>query len=214
MTNHILRSQGKPSRKASRASLAMLAGSTLALVGAVGVLFMPALEAAEVRTAECGRLLAQVERSDAIAASRDALRAEVAVASADAARVLRTIPSAPEQAHLMRMLAVGADADMGTQTIVAGDALPATPADKEQFRAVPITIEMNATFERVMQVLSRAEGDRRLVRPIRIEISRPLEGAKQRGGNTAKFDPRLVEARLELDAVFADAAEAEVENQP
>lgn len=210
MTKSTIRS----SRSASRASLALLACSTLALVGAVGFLFMPALEESEARTAECGRLLAQVERSEAIAASRDALRAEVVAASADAARVMRTIPAAPEQAHLMRMLAVGADADMGTQTIVAGDALPATPAGNQPFRAVPITIEMNATFERVMQVLARAEGDRRLVRPIRIEISRPLEGTRQRGGNAAKFDPRLVEARLELDAVFADAAAAEGENQP
>lgn len=201
--------------KASHGSLAMLAASTLALVGAVGFLFMPALSESEARTAECGRLLAQVERSDAIAAARDALRAEVAAGRADAGRVLRTIPAGPDQAHLMRMLAVGADADMGTQTIVAGDVLPATPVEKAPFRAVPITIEMNATFERVMQVLARAEGDRRLVRPIRIEISRPLEGTKQRGGSATKSDPRLVEARLELDAVFAEAiAAAEGEKQP
>lgn len=210
MTKSTVRS----ARSASRASIAMLACSTLALAGAVGFLFMPALSESEARTAECGRLLAQVERSDSIAASRDALRAEVAAARADAARVLRTIPSGPDQAHLMRMLAVGADADMGTQTIVAGDALPATPADKAPFRAVPITIEMNATFERVMHVLARAEGDRRLVRPIHIEIMRPLEGTRQRGANAAKFDARLVEARLELDAVFADAATVEGEKQP
>ena len=118
--------------------------------------------------------------------------------------------------YFNQLVSIGSpDADMGTQTIVAGDVLPATPAEKAPFRAVPITIEMNATFERVMQVLARAEGDRRMVRPIRIEISRPLEGTKQRGGNATKSDPRLVEARLELDAVFAEAiAAVEGEKQP
>lgn len=200
---------------ASRTSLALLAGSVLGLAGAVGFLFMPALDESDARTAECSRLLAQVERRDAIAASRDALRAEVAAMRADASRVLRAIPSQPDQAALMRMLAVGADADMGTQTIVAGDAVPATPSGKQPFQAVPITVDMRATFERVMQVLARAEGDRRLVRPIHIEISRPPEGEKPRGANAAKFDPRLVEARIELDAVFGGPiAGAQEEQQP
>ena len=199
---------------ASKASLAMLAVSALGVAASAGLLLAPALRDSEARTAECGRLLSQVSRYGEIVAARDRLRAEVEVLRRDAARVLRAIPGNPDQAHLMRMLAVSTGPDMGTQTIVAGDALPATPADKQPFRAVPITIEMNATFERVMQVLARAEGDRRLVRPIRIEISRPLEGTRQRGGNAAKFDPRLVEARLELDAVFAEAAAAEGENQP
>ena len=199
----------------SKTSVVMLACSALGLAGAVGFLFFPALNASEVRANECGRLLAQVERSEAIAAARDALRGEVAGARADASRVLRAIPSGPEQASLMRMLAVGADADMGTQTIVAGDVVPASPTGKQPFQAVPITVDMRATFERVMEVLARAEGDRRLVRPIRIEISRPVEGDKPRGASTTKFDPRLVEARIELDAVFGGAiAGAAGEEQP
>ena len=155
-----------------------------------------------------------------------------------AARVLRTIPQGADQAHLMRMLAVGTGPDMGTQTIVAGEPVPATPAAAPNptnaaanattnattgatrvrtdapLRAVPVIVEMRASFERVMEVLARAEGDRRLVRPIHIEIQRPDAGASARagarnaGGAAAGTDDgaaTLVDARLELDAVFAAA---------
>ena len=117
--------------------------------------------------------------------------------------VLRAIPATPDQAHLMRMLALGSSADVGTQTIVAGDALPATNGPAAGLKAVPITIEMRASFAKVIELLLRAEGDRRLVRPIGVEITRTAD---------AKSDDAvpLVDARIELDAVYgvADAKSA------
>jgi hypothetical protein len=224
---------------ATKGSLSVLGLSVLAVAGAAGMLLWPAVVASEERAAECGRLLSQVERHDAIAAERDAMRADLASARVAAARVLRTIPQGADQAHLMRMLAVGTGPDMGTQTIVAGEPVPATPAGAAPnptnttanattnatagatrvrtdapLRAVPVIVEMRASFERVMEVLARAEGDRRLVRPIHIEIQRPDAGATARagarnaGGAAAGTDDgaaTLVEARLELDAVFAAA---------
>jgi len=222
---------------ATKGSLSVLGLSVLAVAGAAGMLLWPAVVASEERAAECGRLLSQVERHDAIAAERDAMRADLASARVAAARVLRTIPQGADQAHLMRMLAVGTGPDMGTQTIVAGEPVPATPAAASPtnaatnatanattgatrvrtdapLRAVPVIVEMRASFERVMEVLARAEGDRRLVRPIHIEIQRPDAGASARagarnaGGAAAGTDDgaaTLVEARLELDAVFAAA---------
>ena len=222
---------------ATGGSLAVLGLSVLAVAGAAGMLLWPAVVASEERAAECGRLLSQVERHDAIAAERDAMRVDLASARTAAARVLRTIPQGADQAHLMRMLAVGTGPDMGTQTIVAGEPVPATPDGaaastggkvppsgtsatpsgssatsraraNAPLRAVPVTVEMRASFERVMEVLARAEGDRRLVRPIHIEIQRPDESAAARaaargGAAVAPGDASLVEARLELDAVFA-----------
>lgn len=222
---------------ATGGSLAVLGLSVLAVAGAAGMLLWPAVVASEERAAECGRLLSQVERHDAIAAERDAMRVDLASARTAAARVLRTIPQGADQAHLMRMLAVGTGPDMGTQTIVAGEPVPATPDGaaasnggkvppsgtsatssgtsatsraraNAPLRAVPVTVEMRASFERVMEVLARAEGDRRLVRPIHIEIQRPDESAAARaaargGAAVALGDASLVEARLELDAVFA-----------
>jgi hypothetical protein len=223
---------------ATKGSLSVLGLSVLAVAGAAGMLLWPAVVASEERAAECGRLLSQVERHDAIAAERDAMRADLASARVAAARVLRTIPQGADQAHLMRMLAVGTGPDMGTQTIVAGEPVPATPAAAPNptnaaanattnattgatrvrtdapLRAVPVIVEMRASFERVMEVLARAEGDRRLVRPIHIEIQRPDAGAIARAGarnaggaaaGTVDGAATLVEARLELDAVFAAA---------
>jgi hypothetical protein len=229
---------------ATGGSLAVLGLSVLAVAGAAGMLLWPAVVASEERAAECGRLLSQVERHDAIAAERDAMRVDLASARTAAARVLRTIPQGADQAHRLRLLAVGTGPDMGTQTIVAGEPVPATPDGaaastggkvppsgtsatpsgisappsgtsatsraraNAPLRAVPVTVEMRASFERVMEVLARAEGDRRLVRPIHIEIQRPDESAAARaaargGAAVAPGDASLVEARLELDAVFA-----------
>lgn len=201
---------------ASRISLVMLGSSAAALVGAVALLLVPAIQSSDARHSECGRLLAQVGRHDGIALERDRLQAELVAARASAQRVLRSIPARAEQAHLMRMLAVGIGPDMGTQTIVAGDAVPARPIDSGGFRAVPVTVEMKATFAMVMDVLARAEGDRRLVRPIRIEIQRPgAERASRAGASPAVIvDSGLVEARLDLDAVFGAAASDESEGNP
>jgi hypothetical protein len=197
---------------ASRISVSLLGVSVLALASATGLLLWPALATSDARTAECGRLLSQAARHDEIAAARDRLRLEVADARASADRVLRSIPAAADQAHLMRMLALGTSDDMGTQTIVAGDPVPATPSGSRDLRAVPVTVDMKATFARVMDVLARAEGDRRLVRPIRVEIERPLDDKSGREANPSS----LVEARIELDAVFSTgvAAHAAGEDQP
>ena len=199
---------------ASRISLTLLGCSMLAVGAASGFLLWPALEASDARHTECGRLLSQIERADDIAVERDRVRTELESVRASAHRVLRTIPSVPEQAHLMRMLAVGAGPDMGTQTIVAGEPLPASPSGNARLRAIPVTVEMIASFECVMEVLARAESDRRLVRPIHIKIQRPVAPLGAREEHFAPGGGTLVEARLELDAVFDGAMAAEAEQQP
>jgi hypothetical protein len=199
---------------ASKASLAMLALSVFGVAGSAGLLLLPAIRASEARTAECGRLLSQVSRYEEIAAARDRLRAEVEVVRRDSVRVLRTIPGTADQAQLMRMLAVSTGPDMGTQTIVAGDPLPATMRGSTGYQAVPVTVEMKASFERVMEVLARAEGDRRLVRPIRVEITRPQD-EPARGSRAASQQPdNFVEARIEVDAVYGAAAMAAGGEEP
>lgn len=200
--------------RASGSSLAMLAASAIAVAGVSGFMLWPAFTASEARALECGRLLTQVARYDAIAIERDRMLGELVQARASASRVLREIPAVADQAHLMRMLAVGASSDMGTQTIVAGDVIPASASGKGGLRAVPVTVEMHASFERVMEVLARAEGDRRLVRPIHIEIQRAAFDPNARGAKQTDGALPLVEARLELDAVFGAAITAAVEEQP
>jgi len=195
-------------RRASRASLATCAST---IVGAVAILAfqaIPAWQRAESNGSESGRLLARTAQFESLVRERDAVQAELAKRRMLADQVLREIPSDPEQASVMRMFAVHRGEDIGAQTIVAGDALPATQTESG-FKAVPVTIDMTATYARVMEVLSRAEGARRLVRPIRIEISRPLEHPRRDVGIPESNDA-FVEARIELDAVFGSAMPKEL----
>lgn len=181
---------------ASTGSMVALVASLGAFAGVVALKAVPAMRVAEDRMAQAGALMTQAGAIDGLRRERDA--AEAALASLDlrADAVLRTIPANPDQAHLMRMLALGAGEDVGTQTIVAGEPLPATPAGNPGLKAVPITVEMQSSFARVMELLVRAERDRRLVRPIEIEITRAVD---------EKSDAPLLEARIELDAVYGVA---------
>lgn len=183
----------------SNPSLAACACGAVALVASALWLGLPALGRADDRNVEAGRLLARAAQLESARAELDAARLEVERAKESSARVRRIVPADPDQGSLMRMLAVDAGPEVGTQTIVAGESVPATPSASVPYRAVPVTIDMKATFGRVMELVARAEGAARLVRPIRIEIARPLEGERGAPPSPEGF----VDARIELDAVYA-----------
>ncbi|MCE2885363.1 MAG: hypothetical protein LW806_10735 [Planctomycetaceae bacterium] len=194
----------------SGASLAFLSASCAALGAVVFLHALPILRLADERAAESARLFARASQLDALSAEREQLRADVATARAEATRVLREIPDESEQGArtgaLMRALAVAAGREVGSQTIVAGDPVPALLSESP-FRAVPLTVEMQASFARVMEILARAESDGRLVRPIRIEIARPVDrsgrSADERSADEAASG--FVDATIELDAVYETA---------
>jgi hypothetical protein len=181
--------------RASRTSMGACALGVAALSAATAFLLHPALARAEARVEECGRLFAQAAQLERVAGARDRAQSALDEERAAAAGVLRSIPAEREQAALMRLLAVSAGDGVGTQTIVAGDPLPATPGPANGLEAMPVTVEMRATYARIMELLDRAESSGRLVRPIRVEIARP---ARPREGD----DPSQVDARIEIDAVY------------
>ena len=198
-------------RHPSRASLWFLGMACASFVLVMTLVAYPAWMRAEARSAESGRLLARASQLAMLEAERDQLRRDLASTRQDCAHVLRTIPTEEEQGSqmgaLMRTLAIGAGTDVQNQTIVAGEPIPALLRES-RYRAIPLTVEMQASFSRVMEILARAEGEKRLVRPIRIEITRPQErsgaGSDREGATQSAF----VEAKLELDAVYAKAEEA------
>lgn len=200
-TMRIIRTPARP----SNASLAGCAGGAIALVASVLWLGLPALARAEERSIETGRLHARAAQLESARGELARARVELGRAQGSSRRVLRSVPRDPDQGSLMRMLAVGAGPEVGTQTIVAGESVPATPAADGRYRAVPVTIDMQATFARVMEIVARAEETDRLVRPIRIEIARALDGERGRPPSPDGF----VEARIELDAVYLAAEEDE-----
>jgi hypothetical protein len=185
--------------RASRVSMGACVLSVAALASAVAFILHPALERAEARTVECGRLFARAAELERVTDERDHAQAALDAERDAASRVLRTIPAERDQATLMRLLAVAAGDGVGTQTVVAGDPVPATPDGAPGLEAMPVTVEMRATYARIMELLDRAESSRRLVRPIRVEIMRP---ARPRDGD----DPSQVDARIEVDAVYGSPA--------
>lgn len=187
-----------------RTSLLLLAIAVIALGLTIWKLAVPSFEESERRMLEAGRLLALRSQEAALCKARDRIRGDLDRMVANVRSTVRAIPAEPDQAHLMRMLSVGASDEVGSQTIVAGDPVPAINADSTPFKAVPVTVEMEATFGRVMQVLARAERDARLVRPLHVSILRPADGAD---GKKGEEGPRFVNAQIELDVVFGSAFE-------
>ena len=191
----------------SGASISFLAVSCAALGAVVFFHTLPVLRLADERAAESARLFARASQLDALSAEREQLRADLATARIEAARVLREIPGESEQGArtgaLMRALAVAAGRAVGPQTKNAGDPVPALVSDSP-FRAVPLTVEMQASFARVMEILARAESDGRLVRPIRVEIARPVDRSGRSVDDRSADDAAsgFVDATIELDAVY------------
>ena len=87
--------------------------------------------------------------------------------------------------------------------VTAGEPVPATPRSKESLKAVPVTVEITATFDEVMGLLARAENDRRLVRAIRVEMEKATRADNRRD---IDWDSPFVRATIELDAIYGSAA--------
>lgn len=195
----------------SGSSVALLGASFLAL-GVVCVFAVyPAVQKAEARALEAGRLLGRAAQVGAATRERDTLRASVDAATASSREVLRNIPVTTDQAALMRMLAVETGAGVQTQMINAGEIVPASPQPTSPFKAVPVTVEMVATFPEVMKLLTRAEGSDRLVRAIRVVIEKQPKKDSRRD---LDWESPFVKATLELDAVYGMPADIAGEVKP
>jgi Tfp pilus assembly protein PilO len=187
----------------SGTALGLLGASVAAFGLVVGFLVVPALRSADERAHECGRLYARLGKIDSARLERDEIRERVESAQASSRAVLRQIPDATDQAALMSMLAVETGSSVLNQTVTAGEPVPATPRSKESLKAVPVTVEITATFDEVMGLLARAENDRRLVRAIRVEMEKATRADNRRD---IDWDSPFVRATIELDAIYGSAA--------
>lgn len=197
--------------RASGSSFALLGASVVALGLAVAFSAYPTLRQAEADALESGRLLGRAAQIEAVTRERDELKKRVEAAQADAATIVRGIPTATDQASLMRMLAVETSPDVLTQTINAGDSVPASPRPDVPYRAVPVSVEMVATFPEVLDLLTRAEGSDRLVRAIKLSIEKQ---SKRENRRESDWDSPFVKANLEFDAVYGSAAAPSAEVKP
>lgn len=189
----------------SGTALGLLGASVAAFGLVVGFLVAPALRRADERALECGRLYARIGKIDSARLERDEIRERVESAQAASRAVLREIPAIMDQAALMSMLAVETGSSVQSQNVTAGEPVPATPRSKEGFKAVPVTVEITATFDEVMGLLARAENDRRLVRAIRVEIEKTTRADNRRDTD---WDSPFVRAKIELDAIYGTSSGA------
>jgi hypothetical protein len=197
--------------RASGPSLALL-GASVAALGVVGAFSAyPTLCRVEERALESGRLLGRAAQLDAATRERDELKQLVQSAQQSAQSVLRSIPASTDQASLMRMLAVETGPKVLTQMINAGDPVPASPAARVPYRAVPVSVEMVATFPAVLELLTRAEGSDRMVRAIKLSIEKQPKRDNRRESD---WDSPFVKATLEFDAVYGSAEQLSSEVKP
>jgi hypothetical protein len=201
----------RATRRFSNSSITLLAASIVGLGVVCAFVAYPAVIRAETRALESGRLVARASQLESATKERDDLRARVEAARVASRAVLRAIPAQPDQASLMRMLAVETKPTVLMQTINAGDPVTASPREELTFSAVPIKVEMVATFPEIMGLLSRVEGGDRLVRPIRITLEKQ---AKRDNRREADWDSPFVRATIDLDAVYGSAVAARSEEKP
>jgi len=104
---------------------------------------------------------------------------------------LKHIPAQPGMADLMTALSVPVDGvDVVDQTLTVGSGGPVAQVEDESLHALPLTIDMIATFDLVFDVLKTAEDMNRLVRVASVRIERDGERAD------------LVSATIELEAIY------------
>ena len=201
----------RATRRFSNSSITLLAASIVGLGVVCAFVAFPAVTRAETRALESGRLVARASQLESATKERDDLRARVEAARVASRAVLRAIPTHPDQASLMRMLAVETKPTVLMQTINAGDPVIASPLEELTFSAVPIKVEMVATFPEIMGLLSLVEGGDRLVRPIRITLEKQ---AKRDNRREADWDSPFVRAMIDLDAVYGSAVVVRSEEKP
>ena len=93
---------------------------------------------------------------------------------------LKTVPTGPDIADLMRRLSLPVDGEtVRDQTFTAGSAGEAVIGKESEARIMPLTIDMVARFDSVFALIQAAESMPRLVRvaSVRLEADRAGESA-------------------------------------
>ncbi|MEM7227682.1 MAG: hypothetical protein AAF432_02600 [Planctomycetota bacterium] len=110
---------------------------------------------------------------------------------------LKEIPMSADVATIIGRLSLPVDGDtVVDQTFTAGSESPAVVGEDTPLRVMPVTVDMDATFESVFTVLRAAESTRRLIRVASLRLSFPRDREHE---NVTL--PR-VKASIGLEAVY------------
>lgn len=125
----------------------------------------------------------------------DQLKAEVTIAQRRIASELKSIPQSPDVASLIRSLSQDVDrVSVVDQTFTAGSQCDAMTGEKLALQAMPLTVDMDATFESVFALIRNAESLERLVRVVSVRV------LCKRDDKT--MGPSILKASVGLEAIF------------
>jgi len=116
---------------------------------------------------------------------------------------LKTVPNEPRVAEMMRRLSLPVDGvTVRDQTFAAGEPKPASQQADIPFKAIPLTVELDASFDAVFSLLRATEQSPQLVRTRSLHIERKSE----KDDNT--ISKNWLRATISLEAVYGsvDAA--------
>lgn len=177
--------------------LALLAGFLVLAIG-TGLLVWPALSETNATTERIADLDHKNRTLDERTEQIQQLKEQVADAEASAKHELKRIPDAPEVADLMRQLSMPVDGYLvADQTFTTNVSKEASSDASVTARAVPVTVDMEARFEAIQEVLRRAESSDRLVRVASVRISRHPDRS-----NLETDDDAMLKASIMLEAIY------------
>ena len=177
-----------------------------AFAGGAAVLVWPGhRRVAEVET-RLDALAEMVESLDRRSVEVERLTTEVEAVETRLRTELRDIPDRPDAAALIRRLSMPRDdVTVLDQSFLTSGPAPAVPGGSLRTKAMPVTVEMKATFDSVFALMRSAESMPRLVRVASVRLT--AERAKEQGHGRLPF----VVARVELDAIFEPDAPSEMD---
>jgi Tfp pilus assembly protein PilO len=110
---------------------------------------------------------------------------------------LKAIPASADVASLIGRLSLPVDGTIVVdQTFTRGSVGPAIAGDDGPLRVMPVTIDMEATFDSLFAVLRSAESMQRLIRIATLRMN------FERDEKTEHIDVPRVRASMSLEAVF------------
>jgi len=179
-----------------------LAASMVVLAIGFGLLVWPALS----RTTEVTADIADLDHKNKTLEERTALIGrlveELDSAKDRAKNTLKRIPNSPEIAELIRQLSMPVDGYfVADQTFTAGRSKEASPDEDVTARAVPLTVDVVARYDAVLELIRRAESSDRLVRVASVRVRRHPDKSNIESDNDA-----MLIASITLEAVFDPSA--------
>jgi Tfp pilus assembly protein PilO len=194
-----------------RGTTLLWGGTGAGLLLAAGLLVYPAYREVASIARRMESLRAKVESLGGRTAEVERLTRALDEANARIAGELRQVPGEPDVAAIFRRLSLPVDGmAVRDQTFSAGAETEAVPGAELPTKAIPVTVDMLASFEAIFHLLQAAESMERLVRVSTVKVSVDREAAE------AAANEGFLAATIELDAVFEQepAPAGEVEAAP